>query len=149
MQNGLGVYWKIAISSAIAVSDFSPPDSSRTLCSRLPGGDATMSMPDSAMLVSSVSRISPMPPPNSVRNISRKIAVDRLEGIGEPLARFHVDIVNGFLGVANGIEQILPLGVQEIVALLRFLKFFQSLRIHRAPAPRSAPSLPDTSARLR
>jgi hypothetical protein len=31
--------------NAIAVSAFSPPDSSCTFCSRLPGGCATMSMP--------------------------------------------------------------------------------------------------------
>ena len=35
-------------------------------------------------------------------------------------------------GVADGIEQVLPLGVQEVVALLRFLEFFERLRIHRA-----------------
>ena len=51
MQNGLGVYWKMAISSAIAVSDFSPPESSSTLCSFLPGGEATISMPDSASVL--------------------------------------------------------------------------------------------------
>ena len=47
-QNGLGWYLKIAISSATAASAFSPPESSRTFCSRLPGGEQTMSMPLSA-----------------------------------------------------------------------------------------------------
>ncbi len=34
-----------------------------------------MSMPDSVRFASSVSRISPMPPPNSVLNISRKFSL--------------------------------------------------------------------------
>ena len=58
-----------AISKAIAVSDFSPPESRAMFCKRLPGGEAMMSIPLSAKLASSVSRISPWPPPNSVRNI--------------------------------------------------------------------------------
>src|SRR5215831_18520977 len=45
MQNGLGAYWNIPTSSASAVSAFSPPDSSSTFCRRLPGGDATTSIP--------------------------------------------------------------------------------------------------------
>ena len=91
-----------------------------------------MSMPDSAMLLSSVSRISPVPPPKSVRNKFAEMAVDGLEGFAEALARLDVDIVDGFLGVADGIEQVLALRVQKIVALLRFLEFFERLRIHRA-----------------
>ena len=37
MQKGDGLYWKIANSSEIAVSAFSPPESSITFCRRLPG----------------------------------------------------------------------------------------------------------------
>src|SRR5687768_18098113 len=40
-----GLYLKMPNISAMAVSAFSPPDSSITLCNRLPGGCATMSMP--------------------------------------------------------------------------------------------------------
>jgi hypothetical protein len=36
MQNGDGLYWKIANSSEIAVRAFSPPESSMTFCRRLP-----------------------------------------------------------------------------------------------------------------
>ena len=36
-----------------------------------------LSMPDSAMLFSSVNRISPLPPPNSTWNISRKYVLMR------------------------------------------------------------------------
>ena len=38
---------------------------------------------------------------------------------------------DGLLGVADGIEQILPLGAQEILPLRGFLKFFHGLRVHR------------------
>jgi hypothetical protein len=40
MQNGLGRYGTPQSSSASAVSAFSPPESSRIFCSRLPGGCA-------------------------------------------------------------------------------------------------------------
>ena len=38
--------------------------------------------------------------------------------------------MNGFLGVANGIEQVLTLAIEEIVTLLRFVVLFQCLWIH-------------------
>ena len=73
-----------------------------------------------------------MPPPNSVWKISRKLRVDRLEGLGESSARLDVDLLDRLLGVADRIEQVLALRVQEVVALLRFLVLLQRLRIHRA-----------------
>src|SRR5438309_8507137 len=45
MQNGLGAYWKIPTSNESAVRAFSPPESNSTLCSFLPGGEATTSIP--------------------------------------------------------------------------------------------------------
>src|SRR5713226_7584157 len=65
----------MAISSASAVSAFSPPESSRTFCRRLPGGCAAISMPVSPELSASVRCISPVPPPNSVRKASAKLAL--------------------------------------------------------------------------
>ncbi len=90
-----------------------------------------MSMPQSVRFVSSVRRISPDPPPNSVWNASRKLLVDGLERFGEFLARYFVDLLDRFLGVADGIEQVLPLRAQEIVALLALLEFLERLRIDR------------------
>ena len=55
-----------------------------------------------------------------------------VEGFLEPAARFGVQLLNRLFGVADGIEQVLPLRVQEVVALLGFLKFFERLRIHGA-----------------
>ena len=72
-QNGLGRYLKMANISAIAVSAFSPPDSSCTLCSRLPGGCAMMSMPLSSGSLSSSSVRPARPPPNSVVNVCSKL----------------------------------------------------------------------------
>src|SRR5207245_630359 len=60
------------MSSASAVMAFSPPESSKTFCSRLPGGEATMSMPASPELSGSVRRISAMPPPKIVWKASEK-----------------------------------------------------------------------------
>ena len=91
-----------------------------------------MSMPDSARFSWSVSRISPVPPPNSVWNATAEIGVDGLEGLGEFLARNLVDLLDGLLGVANGIDQVLPLRAQEILALLRFLELLHGRRVHRS-----------------
>ena len=72
MQNGEGLYWKIANRSEIAVSAFSPPESSITFCRRLPGGCAITSMPLSRRSSSSI-RVRPaVPPPKSCRKISPK-----------------------------------------------------------------------------
>ena len=91
-----------------------------------------MSIPLSARLASSVRRISPWPPPNSVRNMLRKWSLIASKASLNRLPRFDVQLLNRLLGIADRIEQILPLRVEEVVALLRFLKFFQRLRIHRA-----------------
>src|SRR5215469_4753972 len=72
MQNGLGWYWKIPTSSESAVIAFSPPESSNTFCNRFPGGDATTSMPLSALFSSSVSRMNALPPPNSFLKVTWK-----------------------------------------------------------------------------
>ncbi len=68
-----------------------------------------MSMPLSLMFVSSVRRISPEPPPNKRLECLFEILVDRLERFGEPVLRVFVDFLNRLLGVADGIEQVLPL----------------------------------------
>ena len=53
VQNGEGRTLNSAKSRATAVSARSPPESRLMLCSRLPGGRATMSMPDSSTSSSS------------------------------------------------------------------------------------------------
>ena len=44
-----------------------------------------------------------------------EIRVDGVEGFSKTFARFIVDLVNGLLSVAYGIEQVLPLRVQELL----------------------------------
>ena len=61
-----------------------------------------------------------------------EVGVDAFEGFLEAAARFGVELLDGFLGIADGIEQVLALRVQELVALLRFVILFERLRIHRA-----------------
>jgi len=65
-------------SSASAVSAFSPPDSSNTFCSFLPGGEATTSMPLSIAFSWSVSRMKAWPPPNSLLKVCAKFSLMRL-----------------------------------------------------------------------
>ena len=66
-RRGFADIRKMAISSASAVIAFSPPESKRTFCRRLPGGEGGSMMPASPELSGSVSRISAMPPPKMVR----------------------------------------------------------------------------------
>src|SRR6185436_19250878 len=56
--------------------------------------------------------------------------IDGLEGFFETAARFDIQLLYGLFRISNRVEQILALGVQEVVTLLRFLKFLESLRIY-------------------
>ena len=98
-QNGLGLYLKMANISAIAVSAFSPPESSCTLCSRLPGGDATMSMPLSSGSFSSSSVRPARPPPNSVLNISWKLLLIAANASRKRALRRLVDALDRLAGL--------------------------------------------------
>ena len=79
-----------------------------------------------------MSRISPVPPPNSGGEADLEIGVDGFEGLGELLARDLVDFLDGLLGIADGIDQVLALRAQEVVALLGFLKLFHGRGVDRA-----------------
>ncbi len=120
----------MAISSAIAVSDFSPL-SSAMFCSFFPGGgDTMMSMPLSARLVSSVRRISPWPPPNQRFENAAKFSFTaskaswkrRRDSTSRSWIAFSVSRIESSRSWRC---------VFEIVALLCFLEFFEGLRIHR------------------
>ena len=67
-QNGEGLRFWIANNSAIAVSDFSPPDICIILISFFPGGCALMIIPVSSKSSSSTRASEPCPPPNSSLN---------------------------------------------------------------------------------
>ena len=91
-----------------------------------------MSMPLSLTFVSSVSRISPDPPPNSVWNACLKFSLIALKASVNLFFEILVDLLDRLLGIANGVEQILPLRGQEVLPLLRFLELLLGRRIHRA-----------------
>src|ERR1035438_506702 len=60
------------------------------------------------------------------------MGIDGLEGLGKFAARNLVDLLNGLLRVAYGIDQVLALRAQEIEALLGFLELLQGGGIHRS-----------------
>ena len=83
MQNGEGLVWKRAKSRAIAVRAFSPPESSMTLCRRLPGGCAITSTPLSRMSSSSIKESPAVPPPKVVQaNPGLEAATQALAEVG-------------------------------------------------------------------
>ena len=132
MQNGLGEYLKTAMSSASAVSAFSPPESSKIFCRRLPGGWATMSMPVSPELSGSPRRISPCPPPKSDGKGDGEVGVDEVERFLEFLFGDGVELVDGELRVLDGSDQVVAFAAQESVALLAFLEFLERHHVDRA-----------------
>ena len=71
-QIGAGFVRKTAKIRARAVRACSPPDSSESDCSLLPGGCARISSPASSGSSDSVSFSSAVPPPNRILNSSRK-----------------------------------------------------------------------------
>ena len=88
-------------------------------CSFLPGGEATMSMPLSSVFSASVSFMKAWPPPKSLREGDGEVFVDDLEGLVELHARDVVDLLDGGLGVLDGVEEVLALSFEEAVALRR------------------------------
>ncbi len=98
-----------------------------------------MSMPLSFAFDSSVSRISPEPPPNSVWNACLKFSLMAVNASWKRVRETTSISVNGLLRIADRIEQVLPLRGQEVLPLLRFLELLQRLRIDRSQALRSCP----------
>ena len=133
-QNGLGLYLNRPNISAMAVSAFSPPDSSCTLCSRLPGGCAMISMPLSSGSFSSSSVRPARPPPNSVLKISWKL---RLMAANASAKRSRV--VSSMRLIASlvwamDVDQILALRRQERVARLELVELLDRHHVDRAEA---------------
>ena len=123
----------MAISSAIAVSDFSPPESSATFCRRLAGGrghDVDAAFGQVGFVGQAHFALAAA---EQGLEHAAEVVVDGVEGVLEAAAGFGVEFLDGFFGVADGIEQVLPLGVEEFVALLGFLD------ILRAPAEFTGP----------
>jgi hypothetical protein len=105
MQNGDGLYWKIAKMSETAVSAFSPPLISSMFASFLPGGWARISMPVSSMSSGLVSAARP-----SRRGTSRedrlKRGVHAVEGLLEEALRLAVHLLDRLLEVGEGLLEV-------------------------------------------
>ena len=131
-QNGLGLYLNRPNISAMAVSAFSPPESSWTLCSRLPGGWAMISMPLSSGSFSSSSVRPARPPPNSVLKVSWKL---RLIAANASVNRCRVVSSIRLMASArlrDRVDQILALGGQERVAGFELVELLDGHHVHRA-----------------
>ena len=91
-----------------------------------------ISTPASDSPASSSNRSSPCPPPNRWINASVNPAVDRVECFPELPATHGVDLFDRLSGVADGIQQILPLRGQEHETFFGFLMFFNSHHVDGA-----------------
>ena len=61
-----------------------------------------------------------------------KILIDDVESLFKTAAGDDIDLLDGLFRIANGIQKILTLGGEEVVALLGFVELFQSLGIDGA-----------------
>src|SRR6478752_4874930 len=116
IQKGLGAYWKIPTSNDNAVSAFSPPESSNTFCSFLPGGEATTSMPPSA---------------EQLTEGQLEVLVDLMERFLELLSRYRVDFLDSGDRILDRVNQILTLGFEESMPFRRFLVFLKRHHVDR------------------
>ena len=144
-------------SSESAVSAFSPPESSSTFCSFLPGGEAMMSMPLWSLFSASgsVSRMNAWPPPKSFVKVCREVLVDDLERLVELHARDLVDLLDRRLRVLDRLDQVLALRLQEPMPLGRLVVLLERHHVHRAHClepllqRRAPPHPPPPAPRLR
>ena len=118
-------------SSDSAVSAFSPPESSSTFCSFLPGGEATTSMPLSALFSSSVSRMKAWPPPNSFVKVSWKFSLILWNASSNFCREIGIDLLDRRLRVLDRVEQVFALRLEEVVTLRRLLVLFQRHHVDR------------------
>ncbi len=90
-----------------------------------------MSIPLSLAFSASVSRISPVPPPNSVVKHSRKFLLMASNASTNFRLGDLIDFPDRLLGVADRIDQVLPLRGEELLALKGDLVLFERRRIDR------------------
>ena len=127
-----GLIRNIAKISAIAVSACSPPDSSESACSRLPGGRAKISRPASSGSSDSVKVSLASPPPNSLANRVLEVLVHLHERGQQPLAAFAVQALNAAAQPFDGADQIVAVGGQRGEALFVLARFFLGAQIDAA-----------------
>ena len=131
-QNGLGLYLNRPNISAIAVSAFSPPDSSCTLCRRLPGGcgddlDAAL---ERIVFVEQRQAGAAAAEQRAERLL--EVRVDGGERLGEALPRRLVDALDRFAGLRDRVDEVLALRREERVARLELVELLDRHHVHRA-----------------
>ena len=122
----------------MAVSAFSPPESSWTLCSRLPGGcgddlDAAL---ERIVLVEQRQAGAAAAEQRAERLL--EVAVDGGERLGEALPRGLVDALDRLAGLRDRVDEVLALRGQEGVARLELVELLDGHHVDRARADRSS-----------
>ena len=108
-QIGDGLVRNTAKISAIAVSAFSPPDSSVSACGRLPGGQAKISRPDFQRVVGIDQLQLGLAAAEQRLEQPLEMPVHRLEGFEQALAAFAVQIGDAVPQPRDGFLDIGPL----------------------------------------
>ena len=142
MQNGLGLFRKIASSSATAVSVFSPPESSDDapqLLARRAGGDLDAALQHVGPVFQDDVRL---PAAEQLAEQLLEVAADRGERVGEQLAAVGVDRVDHVLERLAGGVRSSCWAFSAVVLGLDSAEFLERLHVHAAEpgelAPRSS-----------
>ena len=122
----------MATSSATAVRERSPPESSESRLIFLPAGRASTSMPVVSMSAGSVRTSRPSPPGNSRAKTRTNWPGGVLERLGEDLLDAVVDFLDDVQQVLAAGLQVLELGAEELVALLQRGELLQRQRVDLA-----------------
>jgi hypothetical protein len=131
-QKGAGWNWKMPTRSASAVRAFSPPERSRMFCSFLPGrrGDDVDAGVGGVLLVSEAHE--GLAAAEELGEGDAEVLVDDLEACVELDAGDVVDLLDGGLGVLDGFEEVLALGVEEGVARGGLVVLLEGHHVDRA-----------------
>ena len=101
-------------------------------CSRLPGGDATTSMPASPELSDfGQAHFRGAAAKDRVERFG-EVVVDGVERLLEFFARDQVELGDGLLRVGDRLQQVVALARQEREALLALVELFERHHVHRA-----------------
>ena len=115
-----------------ATSARSPPDSSDSRLTFLPGGRASTSMPVVSMFCGSVRTSLPSPPGNSRLKTSSNSAATSYQASVKTCSHLRVDVVDDVEEVLTGLAEVVELLGEELVALLQGRELLQRERVHLA-----------------
>ena len=132
-------------SRASAVRAFSPPESSSTFCSFLPGRRGH-DFEAALGLIFSISQTQEgLPAVEEAREDVGEVLVDAREGLVELGARDLIDLLDGLLRVLDGLDQVVALRFEEGVAVGGLLVLIQR---HHVDGAHLLHALTESAARL-